>query len=71
MNISLKIGPRFIKQDKDGYRPFQRGTLEVIKNSDAKLIFVEAPVGSGKSYIIPEKSMKVIFSLPSQTQIRL
>jgi CRISPR-associated helicase Cas3 len=52
MNISLKIGPRFVKQDNDGLRPFQRKTLEAIKYSDAKLIFVEAPVGSGKSYII-------------------
>lgn len=52
MNPKLKIGPRFVKQDKDGFRPFQRQTLDAIKNSDAKLIFVEAPVGSGKSYII-------------------
>lgn len=51
-DISLKIGPRFVRQDKDGFRPFQKQTLEAIKNSDARLIFVEAPVGSGKSYII-------------------
>ncbi len=51
-NINLKIGPRFVRQDQDGFRPFQRQTLEAIKNSDARLIFVEAPVGSGKSYII-------------------
>ena len=50
--INLKIGPRFVRQDKDGFRLFQRQTLEAIKNSDARLIFVEAPVGSGKSYII-------------------
>ncbi|MEW6455476.1 MAG: type I-D CRISPR-associated helicase Cas3' [Acidobacteriota bacterium] len=52
MNINLKIGPRYVRQNKDGFRPFQRQTLEAIKNSDAILIFVEAPVGSGKSYII-------------------
>ncbi|MGQ9847016.1 MAG: type I-D CRISPR-associated helicase Cas3' [Bacteroidales bacterium] len=50
--INLKIGPRFVRHNKDGLRPFQRQTLETIKNSDARLIFVEAPVGSGKSYII-------------------
>lgn len=52
MNINLKIGPRFVKQDKDGVRPFQKQTLETIKNKEARLILVEAPVGSGKSYII-------------------
>lgn len=52
MNINLKIGPRFVRQDKDGFRPFQKQTLEAIKKSDARLIFVEAPVGSGKSFII-------------------
>ncbi len=51
-NINLKIDPRFVRQNKDGFRPFQRQTLEAIKNSDARLIFVEAPVGAGKSYII-------------------
>ncbi len=52
MNINLKIGPRFVRENKDGLRPFQQQTLEAVKNSDARLIFVEAPVGSGKSYII-------------------
>lgn len=51
-SIQIKIGPRFVRQDKDGFRPFQRQTLEAIKNSYARLIFVEAPVGAGKSYII-------------------
>lgn len=50
--INLKIAPRFVKQDKDGLRPFQRQTLEAIRSTDAKVIFVEAPVGAGKSYII-------------------
>jgi len=39
----------YIKEE-NGLRPFQRETLEAIKNSSAKLIFVEAPVGSGKDY---------------------
>lgn len=51
-SINLKISPRFVRQDKDGVRPFQRQTIDAIKNSNAKLIFVEAPVGAGKSYII-------------------
>jgi len=52
MSIELKIGPRFVKQSHDGLRIFQRQTLDAIKNSNAKLIIVEAPVGSGKSYVI-------------------
>jgi len=34
-------------KEENGLRPFQRETLEAIKNSSAKLIFVEAAVGSG------------------------
>jgi hypothetical protein len=45
MTRSLIIGPRYVKQDTSGLRPFQREALEAIKNSDARLIFVEAPVG--------------------------
>lgn len=29
---NLKIGPRFVKQDKDGLMPFQKESLEAIKN---------------------------------------
>ena len=47
----IKIAERYVIQ-REGLRPFQRETLEVIKNSITKVIFVEAPVGSGKSYII-------------------
>lgn len=50
--VSLKIGARFVKEGKNGLRPFQRDTLNLINNSDVKLILVEAPVGSGKSFII-------------------
>ncbi|MEO0053819.1 MAG: DEAD/DEAH box helicase, partial [candidate division WOR-3 bacterium] len=52
MPPKLTIGPRYVKQDKDGLRLFQKKTLEVINNSEVKIILVEAPVGSGKSYII-------------------
>jgi hypothetical protein len=41
MKRSLPIGPRHVKQDKDGLRPFQREALEAIRKSDARLIFVE------------------------------
>lgn len=43
----FKINPRYVKEE-NGLRPFQKETLEAIKNCDVKLIFVEAPVGSGK-----------------------
>jgi CRISPR/Cas system-associated endonuclease/helicase Cas3 len=51
MDINLQICPRFVRQDKDGFRPFQKATLEALQ-SKAQLIIVEAPVGAGKSYII-------------------
>ena len=50
-SIKLQIEPRFVKEE-NGFRPFQIQTIDAIKNSDAKIIMVEAPVGSGKSYII-------------------
>lgn len=49
--IRLQIEPRFVKEE-NGFRPFQKETLDAIKHSDVKIILVEAPVGSGKSYII-------------------
>jgi superfamily II DNA or RNA helicase len=53
--IKIYIEPRYVKEeDWDGQRirPFQKEALEAIKRSDARIIFIEAPVGSGKSYII-------------------
>jgi len=44
MHLDLKIAPRFVKQDKDGLRPFQKEALDAIKNSTARLIFLVAPV---------------------------
>lgn len=49
--VSLEIGPRFVKQEGET-RPFQKKTIDAIKHSHVKLIFVEAPVGAGKSHII-------------------
>jgi len=59
-NIQLQIEPRFVKEE-DGFRPFQKETLNAIKNSSAEIILVEAPVGSGKSYIIRNLIMDEYF----------
>lgn len=37
---------------ENGFRPFQKETINAIKNPNSKIVIVEAPVGSGKSYII-------------------
>ena len=47
----IKILKRTVKQKK-GLRIFQTRTLESMKKSNNKIIIVEAPVGSGKSFII-------------------
>lgn len=49
--LKIQVAGRYVIQN-EGLRPFQKETLDLIKNSKSKLIFVEAPVGSGKSYII-------------------
>jgi len=64
-SIKLQVEPRFVKEevvDGQRIRPFQKGTLDAIKNSDAKIILVEAPVGSGKSYIIRNLIMDEYFN---------
>jgi len=48
----INLKPRFVKRTSEGLRPFQKQIMEAIKDSDAKLIFLEAPVGSGKSYVV-------------------
>lgn len=50
-SIKIHIEPRYVRE-QDGLRIFQKETLEAIKNSSAKIIEVEAPVGAGKSHII-------------------
>lgn len=63
--IKLQVEPRFVKEevvDGQRIRPFQKETLYAIKNSDAKIILVEAPVGSGKSYIIRNLIMDDYFN---------
>lgn len=49
--LKIQVEPRYVKED-NRLRPFQKQAIEAITNSNTKLIFVEAPVGSGKSYII-------------------
>ncbi|MEW6108977.1 MAG: type I-D CRISPR-associated helicase Cas3' [Nitrospirota bacterium] len=70
MDINLKIEPRFVRQAEDGQRPFQKQTLEAIRNPNAKLIFVEAPVGSGKSHIVRQITDKwngaVVLTYPTK-----
>lgn len=39
--IKIKVEPRYVRQE-EGLRPFKRETLEIIKNSKAKIIAVEA-----------------------------
>lgn len=39
-------------KEHSGFRPFQRSVLDLLRDSKTKLIVVEAPVGSGKSYIL-------------------
>lgn len=46
----IKINPRYVKEE-NGLRPFQRETLEAIKDSDVKLIFVEAPMGDVSNHL--------------------
>ena len=62
--IQFQVEPRFVKEkviDGQRTRPFQKETLEAIKSSDTKIILVEAPVGSGKSYIIRNLIMDEYF----------
>ncbi|NPV14976.1 type I-D CRISPR-associated helicase Cas3' [candidate division WOR-3 bacterium] len=77
----LHISPRFVKQGDDGLRPFQKQIIELLTNSDAKLIFVEAPVGSGKSHVIRKllelnsfERIPLVFTYPTkilmETQVR-
>jgi len=51
-SLSFSLSPRYVKQ-KGSLRPFQEETIKAIKESQERLIFVEAPVGSGKSHIFP------------------
>jgi len=46
----LSVMPRTVIE-VDGIRPFQKATLDALETS-AKIIMVEAPVGSGKSHIV-------------------
>ena len=50
-DICLNITGRTVKS-VNGIRPFQREVLSALSEDQYRLISVEAPVGSGKSYII-------------------
>jgi len=58
--INIKILPRYVKENS-GWRPFQLQILEAIKNDNINLIIVEAPVGSGKTFIMRKLLEEKIF----------
>lgn len=47
----ISILPRTVKEQGD-LRPFQKSALDAVCTGKANLIFVEAPVGAGKSFIV-------------------
>jgi len=51
MAVKIQIEPRWVREE-GGLRGFQREALGAIKDSSARIIEVEAPVGAGKSHII-------------------
>ena len=58
--INIKILPRYVKENS-GWRPFQLQILEAIKNDNINLIIVEAPVGSGKTFVMRKLLEQKIF----------
>ena len=50
-SINLQVYPRYVKES-GGCRPFQKQGIDAIKGPESEIITLEAPVGSGKSYII-------------------
>lgn len=64
----LRITPRSVIE-KDGLRPFQKKTLDALC-SDARVIVVEAPVGSGKSHIVRQaiegRDKAVVLTYPTK-----
>jgi hypothetical protein len=68
-----KIQKRYVKSI-EGLRVFQKQAIDKIQNPRSEILFIEAPVGSGKSYIIrnllkmfPEnKSNQIILTFPTK-----
>jgi CRISPR-associated helicase Cas3 len=64
----ISVLPRTVKE-KNGLRPFQKATLDALQ-STARLIIVEAPVGSGKSHIVRQITDKwngaVVLTYPTK-----
>ncbi len=48
---AITLEPRFVRQ-KDGLRPFQKAAIGALANNQARLVFLEAPVGVGKSHLL-------------------
>jgi hypothetical protein len=66
----LHINCRRVRQE-GGIRPFQKQVLDAIFSSPARLLIVEAPVGSGKSYIIRQlteqvRNQPVVLTFPTK-----
>lgn len=68
--MRIKINSRYVKEE-NGLRLFQKETLEAIKNPSAKLIFVEAPVGSGKSYVKKWYNIILRSLKPSEISVKI
>jgi len=43
---------RYVKQNKNGWRPFQEELIKVLFEREEKIIILEAPVGAGKTFIV-------------------
>jgi CRISPR-associated helicase Cas3 len=51
---SLIVQPRCVRSLANGLRPFQAEALKAILGLTARIVFVEAPVGAGKSWVVRE-----------------
>jgi CRISPR-associated helicase Cas3 len=73
IQLSANIKSRYVKHI-DGLRTFQRHALKKLSDSRLRILFIEAPVGSGKSYIIrnlikmlpDDKRGKIILTYPTR-----
>ncbi len=68
----IKLEPRYVKQD-DKIRPFQKELLDLLQRNAPEIITLNAPVGSGKSFIIRKlletnifRERPMIFTYPTK-----
>ena len=47
---TIHLQSRYVRQDAEGLRPFQREALEASRDPDVRLVFVEEPVDVGRKY---------------------